>query len=94
MERRRTAVIRALAWLGLATALCTGLEVGIRLAAEAAGPWGIVVASVLFPATVAGAPLAALAVGQWTPAVIVYGGGLAATALYVRSADADASVTF
>ncbi len=95
MERRRTAMIRALACLGLATALFTGLEVGIRLAADAAGTWGIVVASVLFPATVAGAPLVALAAGQWVPAVVVYGGGLAAAALYARNAgDADPAITF
>jgi len=87
MKIRRTALIRALACLGIAAALFTGLEVGIRLASEAAGAWGVVVASVLFPATVAGAPLAALVIGQWMPALVVYGGGFTAAALYARSTD-------
>ena len=57
--------------LGLATAaVYTGLELGIRLAAEAAGLWGVLAASVMFPATIAGAPLLALTWGQW-----VSGGG-------------------
>ena len=95
MKGRRVAWRRALAYVGLAAAAFTGLETGIRLAAEAAGTWGIVLASVLFPATVAGAPLVAHAVGQWIPALVVYGGGTAAAALYARhAAGSDASVTF
>jgi hypothetical protein len=54
------------------------------MAAEAAGMWGIVVASALFPLTIAGAPLLALVWGQWIPALVVYGGGLASAVLYAR----------
>jgi phosphoribosylcarboxyaminoimidazole (NCAIR) mutase len=75
---------RALAYAGLAAAAFTGLDVGIRMASEAAGVWGVVAASALFPLTIAGAPLLALLWGQWIPAVVVYGGGVAAAVLYAR----------
>lgn len=81
MHRQAT---RTLAYVGLAAAAFTGLEIGIRLAADAAGVWGIVAASALFPATIAGAPLLALVLGQWIPALVVYGGGLVAACLYAR----------
>jgi hypothetical protein len=55
-----------------------------RLAAEAAGVWGVIAASVLFPATIAAAPLYALTWGQWLPAAVVYGGGLTAGLLLAR----------
>ncbi len=84
MTHRRHLAIRALACLGLAAAGFTGLELGMRMAADVAGIWGIVAASVLFPATIAGAPLLALTWGQWVPAVVVYGGGLAGGVLYAR----------
>jgi len=95
MKLRRSTAIRGLACLGIGIALFTGLEVGIRLAAEAAGAWGVVVASVLFPVTVAGAPVVALSIGQWVPAVVVYGGGFTAAALWARSAaEPDPPATF
>jgi len=78
--------IRAVAYLGLTAAVFTGLDLGIRMAAEAAGVWGVVGASVLFPATIAAAPLFALALGQWIPALVVYGGGFTASVLYARHA--------
>lgn len=84
MRKNRHLWIRALTYLALAAAAFTGLELGIRMAADAAGVWGVVAASVLFPATIAAAPLFALAVGQWVPALVVYGGGFAAGALYSR----------
>jgi hypothetical protein len=84
MRENRPYAIRALACAGLVTAAFTGLEVGIRMAAEAAGMWGIVAASTLFPLTIAGAPLLALLWGQWIPALVVYGGGLASAVLYAR----------
>ena len=84
MRPYRHLAIRALACLGLAAAVYTGLELGIRLAAEVAGLWGVLAASVMFPATIAGAPLLALTWGQWVPAVVVYGGGLAGGVLYAR----------
>ena len=87
MRQNRYLGIKSLACVGLAAALFTGLELGIRLAADAAGIWGIVAASVLFPATIAAAPLFALALGQWVPAVVVYGGGFAAGVLYSRHED-------
>ncbi|MDP2471796.1 MAG: hypothetical protein Q8W45_06890 [Candidatus Palauibacterales bacterium] len=87
--------IKVLACIGLAAALFTGLELGIRIAAQVAGVWGIVVASALFPATIAAAPLLALTWGQWTPAVVVYGGGFAAGVLYARrgGVESDSSAT-
>ena len=87
MRQRRHRANKGLACLGLAVAAFTGLELGIRLAAGVAGMWGILVASVLFPATIAGAPLLALSWGQWVPAVVVYGGGMASGLLYARRAD-------
>jgi hypothetical protein len=85
MRQNRHLVIRALTYLGLAAAVFTGLELGIRMAADAAGVWGIVAASALFPATIAAAPLFALAFGQWVPVLVVYGGGFVAGALYARN---------
>ena len=84
MRRSRRTMIRVLAYAGLAVAALTGLETGIRWAADVAGVWGVVVASVVFPATIASAPLLALTWGQWIPAVVVYGGGLTAGVLYSR----------
>jgi hypothetical protein len=75
---------RGLTYLGLAAVVFTGFELGIRMAADAAGVWGIVAASVLFPVTITAAPLFALAVGHWIPALVVYGGAFAAGALYTR----------
>jgi len=85
MQHTRHSVLRATAYVGLGVAVLTGLELGLRIAADVAGVWGIVAASVLFPATVAAAPLLALVWGQWVPAVVVYGGGFAAGALMARS---------
>jgi hypothetical protein len=78
-------MIRILACAGLAVAALTGLETGIRWAADVAGVWGVVAASAVFPATIASAPLLALTWGQWIPAVVVYGGGLTAGFLYARN---------
>ena len=61
---------RGLTYLGLAAVVFTGFELGIRMAADAAGVWGIVAASVLFPVTITAAPLFALAVGHWIPALV------------------------
>jgi len=85
MRYTRHSLVRALAHVGMGVAVLTGLELGLRIAADVAGVWGIVAASVLFPATVAAAPLFALVWGQWIPAVVVYGGGFAAGAIMVRS---------
>lgn len=97
MKPHRHLMVKWLARVGLAAALYTGLELGIRIAAETAGMWGILVASVLFPVTIAGAPLLALAWGQWVPAIVVYGGGIAGGILYARHDDGrsgpDASAT-
>lgn len=88
MSQHRISRVRVLGYTGWAVVGLTGLELGLRIAADVAGVWGIVAASVLFPATIAAAPLMALAWGQWMPAVVVYGGGLAAGMLIARS-DAD-----
>ena len=84
MRPHRHLAIRALACLGLAAAVYTGLELGIRMAADVAGLRGVAVASALLPSTMAGAALLALAWGQWVPAVVVDGGGLAGGVLYAR----------
>jgi hypothetical protein len=88
MRPHRDLAIRALSCLGLAAAVYTGLELGIRMAVDIAGLWGVVAASALFPATIAGAPLLALIWGHWVPAVVVYGGGLAGGILYARYREA------
>jgi hypothetical protein len=85
MRYTRNSLVRALAYLGMGVAVLTGLELGLQIAADVAGVWGIVAASVLFPATVAAAPLFALVWGQWVPAVVVYGGGFAAGAIMART---------
>lgn len=85
MRHRGIPLLRWLGYVGWAAVALTGLELGLRMAADAAGMWGIVAASILFPATIAAAPLMALAWGQWVPAVVVYGGGLAAGMLMSRS---------
>ena len=85
MRYTRHSLLRALAYVGLGVAVLTGLDLGLRIAADVAGVWGVVAASVLFPATVAAAPLLALVWGQWVPAVVVYGGGFAAGAVMARS---------
>ena len=84
MRKNRPYAIRGLVYVGLAAAAFTGLQVGIQMAAAAAGVWGVVAASALFPLTIAGAPLLAIVFGQWIPALVVYGGGLAAAVLYAR----------
>jgi hypothetical protein len=89
MTQKRQLAIRVLACLGLAAAGLTGLELGMRMASDVAGVWGMVAASVLFPATIAGAPLLALTWGQWVPAVVVYGGGLAGGVLYARHEETE-----
>lgn len=85
MRAGRIITIRNAALVGLVVAGFTGLELGIRLAADAAGVWGVLAASVLFPATIAAAPLIGLALGEWVPALVVYGGGFAAGALFARN---------
>ena len=85
MRHRRRSLVRLLGYAGWAVVVLTGLELGLRMAADIAGVWGIIAASVLFPATVAAAPLMALTWGQWVPAMVVYGGGLAAGVLMARS---------
>ena len=84
MRHNRTSVLRMLAYTAWAVVALTGLELGLRMAADMAGVWGVVAASILFPATVAAAPLYALVWGQWMPAVVVYGGGFAAGMLMAR----------
>ncbi|MCL7972575.1 MAG: hypothetical protein M8866_10915 [marine benthic group bacterium] len=84
MGASRVVAIRYVALAGLVAAGFTGLDLGIRLASDAAGVWGVLAASVLFPATIAAAPLIGLALGEWIPAVVVYGGGFAAGVLFAR----------
>ena len=91
MRHTRHSLLRALAYVGLGVAVLTGLDLGLRIAADLAGVWGILAASVLFPLTVAAAPLFALVWGQWVPAVVVYGGGFAAGAIMARSAEEGSS---
>ncbi len=84
MPTEKITPVMLLVYAAWAAALFTGLELGLRLASEVAGAWGVVLASIAFPATIAAAPLLALTWGQWVPAVVVYGGGLAATCLVAR----------
>ena len=85
MRNRRVTRVRLLGYVGWAVVVLTGLDLGLRVAADIAGVWGIVAAGVLFPATIAAAPLLALSWGQWVPAVVVYGGGFAAGMLMAKS---------
>lgn len=89
MRLRRISLARVVAYAGWVAVALTGLELGLRVAADIAGVWGIVGASILFPATIAAAPLYALAWGQWMPAVVVYGGGFAAGMLMARNDPED-----
>jgi hypothetical protein len=94
MPQNRNTLVRTLAYTGWAVVVLTGLDLGLRMAAEVAGVWGVVAASVLFPATIAAAPLYALVWGQWMPAVVVYGGGFAAAMLMARGRGDDPSGRF
>ena len=85
MRHHRRWLVRLLGYAGWTVVVFTGLELGLRMAADIAGVWGVVAASVLFPATIAAAPLMALSWGQWVPAIVVYGGGLAAGVLMART---------
>ena len=85
MRHRGISPIRVLGYTGWIVVALTGLDLGLRLAADVAGVWGILAASVLAPATIAAAPLMALAWGQWMPALVVYGGGFTAAMLMTRT---------
>ncbi len=64
----------------------SGLLLGLEMARQAAGLWGLVAASAVFPVTVAAAPwLALLAWNTWLPVLFVYGGGTLGTALIALS---------
>jgi len=89
MRRHRLAPVHLLVYATWTAVLLTGLELGLRLASEIAGTWGVIAASIAFPATVAAAPLLALSWGQWLPALVVYGGGFSAAYLMVRHGRAD-----
>ena len=85
MRHHGISPIRVLGYVGWIAVALTGLDLGLRLAADAAGVWGVLAASVLAPATIAAAPLMALAWGQWMPALVVYGGGFTAAMLMART---------
>lgn len=82
--RAKVSSVRVLAYTVWGAAALTGLDLGLRLAADAAGLWGVIAASVLFPATIAAAPLYALTWGEWLPAAVVYGGGILGGVILAR----------
>lgn len=65
-----------------------GFLLSLGIISEAAGLWGVAVAVVLAPITIAAIPLyAGLAWGEWIPMVLNYGGGVAsALLLYLGAA--------
>jgi hypothetical protein len=72
--------------MGWGIAGLSGLVVGLEIAQQTAGIWGVVVASAVLPLTLAAAPLYALvAWNSWVPLLVVYGGGTIATALVAMS---------
>ncbi len=61
-----------------------GLIITLAIVNQAAGFWGVVIGFFIFPVTLAAAPWYALvAWGTWFPLVVVYGGGISATILFV-----------
>jgi hypothetical protein len=71
---------------GWGVAGLSALVVGLELARQAAGLWGVVAASAVLPLTLAAAPWYALVVWKtWLPLALVYGGGTLATALVLAS---------
>ena len=89
MRIHRPTPIHLIVWATWGAVALTGLELGLRLAFDIAGAWGVIAASIAFPATIAAAPLLALTWGQWIPALVVYGGGFSAAWLLARRDPAD-----
>ena len=76
------ALLQAAGWAAWTVIGLSGLLVGLEIAGDLAGIWGLALASALFPLTLAAAPWYALfAWNAWTPLLVVYGGGALATTL-------------
>ncbi|MFQ5746324.1 MAG: hypothetical protein ACE5HF_03785 [Gemmatimonadota bacterium] len=74
-----TTAIRAGAYATWLAAATYGFALGLEIAGRLFGSWGIVLASALFPLTLAASPWYALGVwGTWVPVSVVYGGAAAA----------------
>lgn len=79
--------LRVAAWTAWSVVGLSGLALGLQIAHALAGVWGLLVASVLFPLTLAVAPwYALLAWESWLPVAVVYGGASLATLLLGLSA--------
>jgi len=91
--RHRTAAIRAGAYATWLAAGTYGFALGLEIAGRLFGPWGLVLASAVFPLTLAASPWYALAVwGTWTPLIVVYGGAAAATLLMLSASRSSAEL--
>ncbi|MFQ5888670.1 MAG: hypothetical protein ACE5JR_01320 [Gemmatimonadota bacterium] len=79
---RRAVWLRGTAYVSWGVVGLSGLALGLQIAHALAGLWGLILASILFPLTLAVAPWYALFVWRsWLPVLVVYGGGCLATLL-------------
>lgn len=80
--RRLGALIRAAAIGVLVIGGLWGFLLSLEIISEAAGQWGVVVAVVLAPISIAAIPVyAGFAWGEWVPMALNYGGGIASALL-------------
>ncbi|MCL4183419.1 MAG: hypothetical protein KJ011_08220 [Burkholderiaceae bacterium] len=86
--RRLSALSRVAAVGVLVIGGLWGFLLSLGLISEAAGMWGVIVALLLAPITIAATPFyAGFAWGEWVPMALNYGGGLAsALLLYLGAA--------
>ena len=76
--------LRIIAFIMWALVGLAGFIIELWIVHDAAGFWGIVLGITLLPAVFLAAPWYALfAWGDWLPLVVVYGGGIGATVLFV-----------
>lgn len=83
MRNTLGSIFKVLAGIVFAIFGLWGLIIELAIVNQAAGFWGVVIGFLVLPITFAVAPWYALvAWGNWFPLVIVYGGGIAAAALF------------
>ena len=84
------AIFRMLGMLAYLVAGLLGLIICLQIIVEVGGVVLAVIAFFLFPAALGIAPwIPLLADGDWTPLLIVYGGGLVGIALFAAAAALD-----
>ena len=89
-DNSMTAILRMFGMLAYGVAGLLGLIVCLQIIVEVGGVFLAVIAFFFFPVALGIAPwLPLLADGDWTPLLIVYGGGLVGMALFAAAAALD-----